>query len=538
MRRLASLALAVTLLGTYGCVKDPPPPVVEASAPPPVEDAGADVELAVDARADAVAALRDALDAGAFDGPFVRATTIQTSVVSEPTWPDDAGTGPSTKLGTLRIGSPVPAVAEPVVNDDCPEGWYELVEGGWVCGKRVTLDANDPHLKYGPGPARIEDPLPYRYGVVLSDGAPLYKRILSVEKRQQYEPNLIPPKKKREAEADENPYEEEEDEAPKRKVTKIRGRDGGKPTLGDLKGRRALARRMMTGFLLSLDRDIEAAGTKWWRTAQGNVTPYERVAIYGSPAMDFFATWLGGEAPDGGAPLAPSGQAAVIKVDFAAKYAVSADGKQIGGAGGLLPKMSAVALAGDPVPFYGVPYQQTTQGFWIRLSDAAVSKAEAPADLTEHERWIDVDLTRQLVVAFEGKAPAFATLVSSGRRNPWDPEHDFPTPTGTFRIREKHVTTTMDGDLAADGPYSIEDVPWVMYFKGSYALHGAFWHRGFGHPRSHGCVNLAPKDARALFLWAEPRLPSGWHSVYATPAHAGSRVIVHEDAKDAKDAKK
>ena len=48
----------------------------------------------------------------------------------------------------------------------------------------------------------------------------------------------------------------------------------------------------------------------------------------------------------------------------------------------------------------------------------------------------------------------------------------------------------MDGDVASDGPYSIEDVPWIMYFNGGFALHGAFWHSSFGHERSHGCVNL------------------------------------------------
>ena len=42
----------------------------------------------------------------------------------------------------------------------------------------------------------------------------------------------------------------------------------------------------------------------------------------------------------------------------------------------------------------------------------------------------------------------------------------------------------MDGDVATDGPYSIEDVPWVMYFQGSYALHGAFWHDTFGKMRA------------------------------------------------------
>ena len=82
--------------------------------------------------------------------------------------------------------------------------------------------------------------------------------------------------------------------------------------------------------------------------------------------------------------------------------------------------------------------------------------------------------------------------------------------------------------VASDGPYSIEDVPWIMYFNGSIALHGAFWHSNFGHVQSHGCVNLAPTDARVLFGWTEPQLPTGWHGVEATADKPGTRVVVHD----------
>ena len=162
------------------------------------------------------------------------------------------------------------------------------------------------------------------------------------------------------------------------------------------------------------------------------------------------------------------------------------------------------------------------------------SPAPTPPDLAPGEKWIDVDLTRQTLVAFEGARPVFATMVSSGKRNPQDKERDFPTPTGTFRVREKHVTVTMDGDVASDGPYSIEDVPWVMYFHAGYGFHAAFWHDSFGRPRSHGCVNLAPDDARTLFAWSDPPLPEGWHGVMAKDAAEGTRVVVHEDAPQKK----
>ena len=86
----------------------------------------------------------------------------------------------------------------------------------------------------------------------------------------------------------------------------------------------------------------------------------------------------------------------------------------------------------------------------------------------------------------------------------------------------------MDGDVATDGPYSIEDVPWIMYFNGSYALHGAFWHANFGHEQSHGCVNLSPaRRARALRLdraAAARRLARRLGDRRSIP---GTRVIVH-----------
>ena len=164
-------------------------------------------------------------------------------------------------------------------------------------------------------------------------------------------------------------------------------------------------------------------------------------------------------------------------------------------------------------------------------ADGQVARATTPPkDLAPNEKWIDVNLKTQTVVLYQGAQPVYVTVASTGKKDPIK-EKNHETKPGSFRIREKHIAATMDGDVASDGPYSIEDVPWVMYFEGSIALHGAFWHAQFGHQRSHGCVNLAPDDARTLFFWAEPRLPEGWHGVFATPEHPGTRVIVREDPK-------
>ena len=67
--------------------------------------------------------------------------------------------------------------------------------------------------------------------------------------------------------------------------------------------------------------------------------------------------------------------------------------------------------------------------------------------------------------------------------------------------------------------------PLIQYFKDGYALHAAYWHDQFGSPRSHGCINLAPLDARWLFAFTKPELPTGWHGVMQ--ALTGTVVWIH-----------
>jgi len=64
----------------------------------------------------------------------------------------------------------------------------------------------------------------------------------------------------------------------------------------------------------------------------------------------------------------------------------------------------------------------------------------------------------------------------------------------------------------------VDEVPSVLYFHLSQALHGAFWHDHFGTPGSHGCVNLSIVDAKWVFDWAPPELKEGWRAVRKTPA--------------------
>ncbi|HVH41286.1 MAG TPA: L,D-transpeptidase, partial [Labilithrix sp.] len=171
---------------------------------------------------------------------------------------------------------------------------------------------------------------------------------------------------------------------------------------------------------------------------------------------------------------------------------------------------------------------------WMRARDLARPRlAEPPPEVAAEdaaERWIDVDLPSQTLVAYVGKRPVFATIVSTGKGPVGS---DFVTRAGTFRIWVKVFTTKMDNldsqDRGAlvDHHYAIEDVPWVQFFDKAIGLHGAFWHRDFGRVHSHGCVNMAPLDARWVFAFTTPHLPLGWTAVLPSKVEQGAVVRVH-----------
>jgi L,D-transpeptidase catalytic domain len=166
-------------------------------------------------------------------------------------------------------------------------------------------------------------------------------------------------------------------------------------------------------------------------------------------------------------------------------------------------------------------------GAWMLSRDLArPTRAPVPAEVAgPNERWIDVDSSGQTLVAYEGARPVYATLVSTGRGPAGGPS---ATPPGVHRIWVKIFASDMANVQSQDTDphYSLEDVPYVQFFDDSVALHGTYWHGDFGHPRSHGCVNLSPLDARWLFDFTEPHLPAGWAAAYPASIDAGSVVRV------------
>jgi lipoprotein-anchoring transpeptidase ErfK/SrfK len=187
---------------------------------------------------------------------------------------------------------------------------------------------------------------------------------------------------------------------------------------------------------------------------------------------------------------------------------------------------AAVPLTGKQNFFRGRLHYETKDGRWLSDRDASrIDPAKRmPAWGTNGERWLDVNLTKQTLVAYAGTRPVYATLVSTGEAGLEDHEHSTATKRGIFRIHTKHVSSTMSSDEAGEA-FELRDVPYVQYFDQGYALHGAYWHDRFGTPKSHGCINLSPEDARRLFFFTEPALPQGWHGVLL-PLR-GTVIFVH-----------
>ena len=119
-----------------------------------------------------------------------------------------------------------------------------------------------------------------------------------------------------------------------------------------------------------------------------------------------------------------------------------------------------------------------------------ITPTPVPADKSLTGKWIEVDLSDQRLYAHEGQTTVLNVLVSTGTRY-------HPTVTGRFKIYVKYRSAPMSGP-----GYYLPGVPYIMYFYGGYGIHGTYWHNNFGHPMSHGCVNMKTSEAKWLFEWA------------------------------------
>ena len=168
----------------------------------------------------------------------------------------------------------------------------------------------------------------------------------------------------------------------------------------------------------------------------------------------------------------------------------------------------------------GVAVNPYEKGIWYKIYDSLLqSSVYVPAtdlrlvpdselaplspDVSNDQKHIYVDTATQSVTAFEGDKAVLVARCSSGGKGT-------KTPLGVFQTFHKGPTIHMtnDGESGAGHGYDLPGVPWVSFFTGTGdSFHGTYWHNDYGKPRSHGCVNLTPADAKFIYLWTQPVVP-------------------------------
>ena len=185
----------------------------------------------------------------------------------------------------------------------------------------------------------------------------------------------------------------------------------------------------------------------------------------------------------------------------------------------------------------GVSVNPYEKGIWYEIYDSHLQKSFYVAstdlrlvpydemtrlapDVPDTEKHIYVDIATQSVTAFEGQTLVLTARCSSGGKGT-------TTPLGDFQTFHKGPTIHMtnDGEAGAGQGYDLPGVPWVSFFTGTgISFHGTYWHNDYGKPRSHGCVNLRPEDARFLYRWSSPLVPI--HTQYLYEPGQGTSVQI------------
>ena len=175
-----------------------------------------------------------------------------------------------------------------------------------------------------------------------------------------------------------------------------------------------------------------------------------------------------------------------------------------------------------------VRFFKTLEGSWVRHRDIIMAprRNKFPDFATPGQKWLDISLANQTLVAYEGKKALYVTLISSGQKRLGDPEKGEPaTKQGVFRVRRKAVSMRLD-PRETHQTYSVDQAPWALEFEEGFAITGSYWQRQFGEAQNFHNITLAPVDAHWLWHWAGPELPEGWQSIRASEADA-TIVYVH-----------
>ncbi len=490
------------------------------------------VQHEADTGVDADAAI-DASDSAPPQAPGLGARAQIVHVYAEP----KAG---AMKLGYLRAGAVVERDEKPTALEGCSKGWYGIRPKGYVCvGDNATLDMDDPIVKYATRRPDRTAPLPYAYGIAFNSLAPFYGRVPTTDEARRLEIDLdshlkYAPKAYAAAIADAGPEYD---------ASVVSANDGtvqpvwldGPPDFlknggtvpnvsGLIRSSKALwagRPKRKEGFAIVASFMSGPGGTdptggpedrRWDLTTEYLLLPHDRLRMV--RPSNFRGMVLNDEVTLPVAFVRPKRRTTKMWLG---------ENKSE-----LLIARTAIVLNGQQKRIDGVDWYGCKDGGWVKAEDVIRidSPKSMPAYANKGEKWIDISIAKQALVAFEGTKPVYATLVSTGRDGLGDPDSSFATIRGLYRIGTKHVTATM-GSTEIGEEFSLRDVPYVQYFETGYALHGAYWHDGFGEPRSHGCVNLPEWDAMWLFAWTGPEVPAEWHAAMARPLSTGTPLWIH-----------
>jgi hypothetical protein len=440
----------------------------------------------------------------------------------------------STKIGYLRAGAVVEIEPGEAGKSGCPGGWRKIKPQGFVCvGEGATLDMEHPVLRALTRRPDFTQKLPYMYGIA-TRGGPVYARVPTAAQQKEQEPHLKKHiakwLKDKESGAGYGldvwlKWRADKDAAPPAAEAWEKGTSDAEIPwfLKDGKVVPNVSGKLKSADAVKLDEFAHHNGVAFvesflWEGRRWNVSTDLRVL----PADRFrpirgseFHGWEIGKDID--FPFA------LVRKKGAKKHTF--DGKRMKATEDLEWR-TAVKLTGKQKMEGGKLYYEAEGGYFVddRHAGRVDPAKKMPGWGKKGEKWIDVNLTKQVLVAYEGEKPVYATLVSSGEAGLGDPEKTKSTKRGIFRIHTKYRSITMDSDVVGE-EFELRDVPYVQYFENGYALHGAYWHDMFGTPKSHGCVNLAPEDARRIFHWTEPQVPPAWHG--AARSLTGTVVFIH-----------
>ena len=257
---------------------------------------------------------------------------------------------------------------------------------------------------------------------------------------------------------------------------------------------------------------VDLHGTPFWRTNRGEYI--ERANIRRLYASKFQGVWY----KDAADPDKPVGFV-LSSAGFGKDVPVFAHPSNQARVVGQLASWANISILEAPADSRFV---RIGSGQWVAKQDLRIPQfSSRPTMSGPDERWIDIDLKRQIAVAYQGSKPVFTTLVSTGKGG-------HQTPAGEFRVQRKIWRTTMNSRAGARDQYSVADIPWAIYFRDGYALHTSYWHRSFGYKKSHGCINLSPRDAKAMYEFLGPEVHPGWAVAYSHPTQPGSVVRIRE----------